>query len=309
MDLQVLRYGVEVETVGQTRVTVALAIQSVVGGTVQHVGHPACYDPYEVTAADGRIWRVVADSSLSSVPAELRAEVVTPILCYADLPLLQEVIRALRQAGARTCPQAGMHVHVGAERFTGKALANLAKLVYKQEPLILMALGVSPDRLARYTKPLDPAFIARLTRSHPRSTDAINRLWYGQYTAAPQRYDKTRYQTVNFGSFWVRSTVEFRFFESTLHAGKVKAAVQFCLALCARALTSHGASARQRIYDPASAKYDLRVFLISSLKMNGDEFKTARKHLLARMPGDAAFKHGRPTTGKREEKCEAMGSC
>jgi hypothetical protein len=85
---------------------------------------------------------------------------------------------------------------------------------------------------------------------------------YGQYTAAPQRYDKTRYQTVNFGSFWVRSTVEFRFFESTLHAGKVKAAVQFCLALCARALTSHGASARQRTYDPASAKYDLRVFLL-----------------------------------------------
>jgi hypothetical protein len=309
MDLRALRYGVEVETVGQTRATVAQAIQSVVGGTVQHVGYPACYDPYEVTAADGRSWRVVADSSLSSVPAELRAEVVTPILTYADLPLLQEVIRALRQAGARTCPQAGMHVHVGAERFTGKALANLAKLVYKQEPLILMALGVSPDRLARYTKPLDPAFIARLTRSHPRSTDAVNRLWYGQYTAAPQRYDKTRYQTVNFGSFWVRSTVEFRFFESTLHAGKVKAAVQFCLALCARALTSHGASARQRTYDPASAKYDLRVFLISALKMNGDEFKTARKHLLARMPGDAAFKHGRPSPGKHEEKTEALSSC
>ncbi len=107
----------------------------------------------------------------------------------------------------------------------------------------------------------------------------------------------------------MRSTVEFRFFESTLHAGKVKAAVQFCLALCARALTSHGASARQRTYDPVSAKYDLRVFLISALKMNGDEFKTARKHLLARMPGDSAFKHGRPTTGKREEKCEANVPC
>ena len=28
--------------------------------------------------------------------------------------------------------------------------------------------------------------------------------------------------------------------------------------------------------------------------MIGDEFRTARKHLLARMPGDAAFKRGRP---------------
>jgi hypothetical protein len=41
----------------------------------------------------------------------------------------------------------------------------------------------------------------------------------------------------------------------------------------------------------------MRVFLISGLKMIGDEFKTARKHLLALMPGDAAFKRGRP---KRE---------
>ena len=26
----------------------------------------------------------------------------------------------------------------------------------------------------------------------------------------------------------------------------------------------------------------------------GDEFRTARKHLMANMPGDAAFKNGRP---------------
>ena len=46
----------------------------------------------------------------------------------------------------------------------------------------------------------------------------------------------------------------------------------------------------------------MRVFLISGLKMIGDEFKTARKHLLALMPGDAAFKRGRP---KREVMQEA----
>jgi hypothetical protein len=300
MDLRELRYGVELETVGKPRETVAQAIQTVVGGLVVHVGQPASYDPYEVTASDGRVWRVVADSSLTSVSAGLRAEVVTPILTYGDIPLLQEVVRAVRRAGSHTSPQAGMHVHVGAEIFTGKALANLAKLVYKQEPLILMALGVSPNRRAHYTKPLDPAFIARLIRSRPRSTDDVNRLWYGQYTGRPQRYHQSRYQTVNLGSFWLRSTVEFRFFESTLHAGKVKAAVQFCLALCARALNSHGASARQRVYDPASAKYDMRVFLLR-LGLNGDEFKTARKHLLAQMPGDSAFKGGRKSPGKREE--------
>lgn len=301
MDLRELRYGVELEVVGKPRQAVAQAIQAVVGGTVSHVGHPACYDPYEVTADDGRVWKVVADSSLTSVPSELRAEVVTPILSYGDLPQLQEVVRAVRRGGSRTCSQAGMHVHVGAEAFTGKALANLAKLVYKQEPLILMALGVSQDRLARYTKPLDHAFIARLARIRPSSTDDVNRLWYGHYTGNPQRYHESRYRTVNLGSFWLRSTIEFRFFESTLHAGKVKAAVQFCLALCARALSSHGASAKQRVYDPSSAKYDMRVFLISALKMNGHEFKSARYHLLGRMPGDSAFKHGRKSVTKWKE--------
>jgi hypothetical protein len=77
-----LTYGVEIETVGQTRETVARAIQKVVGGTVRHVASPACYDPWEVTAADGRVWKVVADGSLTNVPADQRAEVVTPILRY-----------------------------------------------------------------------------------------------------------------------------------------------------------------------------------------------------------------------------------
>lgn len=92
---------------------------------------------------------------------------------------------------------------------------------------------------------------------------------------------------------WYRGTIEFRWFEATLHAGKVKAAVQFVLAIAAKALNSRGASSRKRQFDPSSAKYDFRVFLIH-LGLNGDEFKTARKHLLSAMPGDAAFKRGRP---------------
>jgi hypothetical protein len=35
------------------------------------------------------------------------------------------------------------------------------------------------------------------------------------------------------------------------------------------------------------------VFLLR-LGLIGDEFKTARKHLLAPLPGDSAFKRGRP---------------
>ena len=34
--------------------------------------------------------------------------------------------------------------------------------------------------------------------------------------------------------------------------------------------------------------------MVSGLGLIGDEFKNVRKHLLANMPGDAAWKNGRP---------------
>ncbi len=293
--LQDLTYGVEIETVGQPRQAVAWAIQTVVGGTVRHVGHPTCYDPWEVVAADGRVWSVVADGSLTNVPSAVRAEVVTPILRYADLPLVQAVIRAVRRVGARTDETTAVHVHVGAHAFTANAVAHLLKLVYQQEDLVFAALGVSAARRARYTRPLDTAMMARLLRVRPRTLAQLNRVWYGVYTPAPGRHHASRFCIVNVNSLFVRGTLEFRAYTAGhLHAGKIKAAIQFSLALCARALNSRATSARRRVYNPQSAKYDFRVFLLR-LGLIGPEFKTARKHLLALMPGDAAFKRGRPT--------------
>ena len=109
---------------------------------------------------------------------------------------------------------------------------------------------------------------------------------------------------MNFHNVWFRGTIEFRWFEATLHAGKVKAAVQFVLAMAAKALNSRGACSGRRPFDPQSAKYDFRCFLIR-LGLNGKEFQTARKHLLAAMPGDAAFKRGRPKP-KSQQKADGM---
>jgi len=91
VDFRSLRFGIEIESTGAARGDVARAIQSVVGGEVRHVGSPACFDPYEVTDSRGRIWRVVADSSLSDAPPDKRAEMVSPILGYGDIPELQRM--------------------------------------------------------------------------------------------------------------------------------------------------------------------------------------------------------------------------
>jgi hypothetical protein len=214
------------------------------------------------------------------------------------------VVRALHAAGARADASCGIHIHVDGRRFDAKELTSLAKIVHKQERLIEAALGVQAHRLSRYCRPIDPAFIERLERRPPRTVAEINAAWYGRQVHSPARYDQSRYHGVNLNSYFYRKTIEFRYFEGTTHAGKVKAYVQFCLALAAKALGAKSASSRRREYNPATAKYDFRVFLLS-LGLIGDEFKTARLHLLSRLGGSAAWKGERrdrrtPPAGSEE---------
>ena len=210
MHLREIHFGVEIETVRRTRQRVARAIQSVVGGEMSHPGRPAFYDPWEVVDEQGRTWKVVSDGSLGHVPSHLRAEVVTPVLTYADIPTLQEVIRAVRLCGAKVDSHCGIHIHVDASGFDGHTLGNLAKIVYKQEPLILAALGVSENRQRSYTRPVRDELIRQIERRRPRTTDQLNRIWYGYHNRRPQHYDGTRYHGVNLHNVWYRGTVEFR---------------------------------------------------------------------------------------------------
>jgi hypothetical protein len=219
--------------------------------------------------------------------------VVSPILTYADLETVQAVVRALRAAGAKADPSCGIHIHVEAARFDTKGLVNLAKLVHQQEDLIVQALAVQAARLGRFAKKLDTAFIERLERERPRTNQDLNRLWYGRENERPFHYDSTRYHGLNLHSVWFRGTIEYRWFEGTLHAGKIKAYIQFVLALSAKALVAKAAAGRKRKMNDASGRYDMRVFLLR-LGMIGEEFKTARLHLLANLRGSAAWKNGRP---------------
>ncbi len=210
MDLREISFGVEIETVKRRRERVARAIQSVVGGDVRHVGSPACFDPWEVTDTQGRVWKVVADGSLINVPGHLRAEVVSPVLGYEDIPTLQEVIRAVRRCGAKVDEKCGIHIHVDARPFDGRTLANLAKIIYKQEALILTALGVNENRLRNYSKPVSDELIRKIERSRPRTKDQLNRIWYGYHNRRPQHFDSTRDSGVNLHNVWYRGTVELR---------------------------------------------------------------------------------------------------
>ncbi len=86
-----------------------------------------------------------------------------------------------------------------------------------------------------------------------------------------------------------------RWSEATLHAGPIKAYVQLALALSAKAIGAKASCSKRREFDPATAKYDFRVFLLK-LGLIGDAFKTARLHLMAKLSGSAAWKGERRDT-------------
>jgi len=280
------RFGVEIETVGCTQENVARAIARVVGG----VATPGPRG-WKVVDRQARTWGAVYDGSLSDRYAH--AEIVTPILTYADIPELQEVVREVRKAGARHDPSTGIHIHIDGAPFDARAVRNLVKIMHKQEELIVHALGVSRQRLERFCKPIDAEFLRRIERSRPTSLNAVNALWYGHHVRSPEHYHYSRYHALNIHSLFYRGTIEFRLFEGTLHAGEIKSHIQFVLALAHMALKARASSSKRRPLNVTTAKYDFRCFLLR-LGLIGDEFKTARQHLMKRLQGSAAWKNGRP---------------
>lgn len=301
--MQTLTFGVEIETINLNRAQLAEAIKKGLAdvglaATIRATGDG--YDRHMVRLPDGREWAACTDASLSGGRYGRCGEVVTPIMTYADLVALQSVARALHAAGARTDASCGIHVHVGAAQLCtdsdSRALIRLAKLVYQQEPLIFEALAVQGARRGQWCKPVEESLIRRIASRRPIAKNAMAAAWYdGPNSAYEQRqhYHSSRYHGLNLHSVFFRGTVEFRYFEATLHAGKVKSYVQFCLALAAKAINAKGAVARKRTFNASTAKYDFRVFLLR-LGLIGDEFKTLRHHLLGDLQGSASWKHGAP---------------
>ncbi len=64
-------------------------------------------------------------------------EMNSPVLEYGDIPLLQEVVRALRKAGGVTGPRycAGTHIHISADDYTPQADTQSCEHLRKQGEL------------------------------------------------------------------------------------------------------------------------------------------------------------------------------
>lgn len=94
---------------------------------------------------------------------------------------------------------------------------------------------------------------------------------------------------MNLHATFTKGTVEFRLFNSTTHAGEIKAYIQFCLAVSHQALTQKSASPRRTVTD--NEKYAFRCWMLR-LGLIGNEFKTCRLYFLKHLEGNSAWRHG-----------------
>ena len=296
--------GVEVEMNNITREKAA-SLAAEYFGTNQYSNTAGRngYMTWSAWDADGREWKFQKDVSISGPDSE-KCELVTPILTYADMELLQELVRRLRKAGAKSDATrgCGVHIHIGAKGHTPQTLRNLANIMASHESLLTESLALDHYRVGRYCKPVDESFLREVNRKKPQTMAKLADIWYGSQDedyGRSQHYNGSRYHMLNLHATFTKGTVEFRLFQfdapaggkmNGLHAGQLKSYIQLCLALSQMAKEVRTASPKPQQNE--NPKYAMRTWLLR-LGFIGEEFATAREVLTKRLAGDASFRHGR----------------
>ncbi len=292
-------FGIEIEFTGITRNKAARIAASYFHGTVT-ANHDS-YDSYSVKTSDNRVWKFMSDASIlcqkkqhgQTVSANKThsVELVSPVLSYRqDIENLQGLIRCLRKAGGFPNSTCGIHIHLDGANHTPRSICNFVNIIASKNALFYKALQIEPTRM-RYCKQLDAYLVERFREKKPTTFAQIEQIWYEGYSGSPySHYHSSRYHWLNLHSFFHgHNTVELRGFNSTLHAGKIRAYIVLALALNYQALTQK--SARSKKVQAENERFAMRTYLCR-LGLNGDEFKNCREHLCQHLDGNAAWRYG-----------------
>jgi len=172
--------GVEVEMNSISRDKAArLAAEFFGTGRFENTAGRNGYYTWSAWDAEGREWKFQKDVSIAGPDSE-KCELVTPILTYADMETLQELIRRLRKAGAKSDASrgCGVHIHIGAKGHTPQTLRNLANIMASHEMLLASALDLDRGRMHRYCRTVDQRFLEQLNRKKPSTMAQLADVWY-----------------------------------------------------------------------------------------------------------------------------------
>lgn len=294
-------FGVEVEMTGITRKKAADIVAEVLGSTVSQPDS-TCYRTRIITDQATRKWKIMRDASITPIRNdydnasidEYKVEFVTPPLEYKDIELLQCIIRKLRENGAKSHSSCGIHIHVDGTNHNASSLRKLVNFMTSRQDLIYEALEIG-NREHNWCRKLNSCLLTEMKKDKILSKERAEQIWYSiandGYSdgISHEHYNRTRYHGVNLHSYFSKGTIEFRLFNSTLHAGKIKAYIQFCLAISAWSITSQEKIVFRSIadYTPEQKVTIMRNILTKRLGLYGDQFKTCRLHLMASLKKSA----------------------
>ena len=300
-------FGVEVEGNHITREKAAMTAAEFFGtGKYKDTAHKNGYCTWSAWDAQGREWKFQKDSSIHGVDSE-KCEVVTPILRYEDIETFQELLRQMRKAGMRSCPKegCGVHIHVGLKGLDGRdhdarSLRNLANMMAAHEKQIGRAIWIDEGRTRSYCKTVNQNFLRMLNEKKPETMEELADIWYegnGDTYGRTLHYNSSRYHMLNLHASFTKGTIEFRLFQFSnphgdskggIHAGKMKAYIQLCLAMSEMAKEARSISPKPQ--QTENEKYAMRTWLMR-MGMIGDEFETARHFLTMNLEGNTAFRN------------------
>lgn len=304
--------GCEVEMYNIERKTAAKVAADFFGtGQYFHGGAANCYDCYTAVDGQSREWKFMRDSSISASTHGTSCEMVTPILQYEDLDMLEELIRQLRHANALSDPahKCGIHIHIGAGEQTPQSIRMLCNMMASHEDVLEQAIAIDPAR-AFYCRKMNEAFVKMMDARRPETLDDVADIWYTINAPGSSRtyhYNESRYHMLNLHALFTKGTIEFRMFQfdnptderkGGLHAGQLKGYIQFCLAICAQAKAAKRVSTSARVQNAEHPRKAMRRWL-RSLGLRGDEFKTCRLHLQLGSTGSPNKAPGRKPEGTR----------
>ena len=164
--------------------------------------------------------------------------------------------------------------------------------MYSKEDILFKALKVNESRVERWCQKVREPMLEKIRKLPANTTmDRLKQEWYEGSDGSYQHYNWTRYYALNLHSVFYRGTLEWRCFESTLHAGKVRANITLALAISAQAVNQKRTLMRKTEISENPA-FTFRTFLLR-LGLIGPEYKNVREHLLSNLPGDRAWRYDR----------------
>lgn len=286
------KFGIEIEFTGITRRKAAGIVARALGVDVPR-GEHTVYKTRTIVDEQGRKWKIMRDSSIVPMKSrgdasdEYKVEFVTPPLRYEDIEPVQEIVRLFRKAGAVVNYSCGIHIHVDGVNHDAHSLRRIVKFFASRQYLVYEGLQITPARSNQWCKPIATSLIDEMAKIKNISRDEMESIWYSDanngYSGRVDHshYNHTRYHGLNLHSFFSKGTVEFRLFNSTLHAGKIKAYIQFCLAVSAWSIESNDSIRFHNLDGKDKAeRADLwKRILRYRFKLIGKEFETCRLHM------------------------------